>query len=156
MERKIKMGVIINKTSKSCKYATMSSVGIDHIVHGVGAIIMVLIVEAMVVHEICTADVGVWVAVAFIMQIAAVYFGNYAFKYLAPIARKVEFQAYFSRLEDVVDISHISEHYSVMLIDNYGVVFADTQNQKAIEDWLLVNKGSSTRRIEKLMFTASE
>jgi hypothetical protein len=144
---------IANQMSRNLVYAKAVSAGTDHIVHGVGAIAMFLIVEAMVVYEIMTAELGVWIAIAFIMQAFAIYFINYAIKYLAPLYRKADLALYFSKLEDVVDISGIQEHHNVLLIDSYGVVFTDTSNQIAIDDWMLVNKGTPTKTIEKRIVT---
>jgi hypothetical protein len=134
----------------------MGSAGVDNVIHGVGAIIMFLITESMVVYEILTSTVGVWVAVAFIMQIAAIYFIKYALKYLTPLSRKVELTVCFSKLEDVSDISGISEQYNVLLIDNYGVVFTDATNRLAIEDWKLIANGSPTKRIEQMIRATAE
>ena len=139
-----------NKASEAYVSTNVLSAGVDHVIHGVGAIVMVLVVEAMVVYEACVADVSVWLPVALIMQGAAMYFVVYAVKHLCTFAhtRKAEFTIRFSKLEDVVDIGYIRKQYRVLLIDDYGIVFTDCV-YRAVDDWLLVNKGTPTKTIEK-------
>lgn len=147
---------IHDNVSKSYVSAQITSAGVDHLIHGIGAITMVSIVEAMVIHAMLNNDIRAGLTIALIIQFAAIYFIRYAIKYLTPLTRKVEFYAYFSRLEDGVEINGIRECYNIMLIDDYGVVFTNALAMTAIEDWLLVNKGSPTKRIERILREASE